>query len=602
MVRGAHTFKAGFSFQKNNWAGGGSQAGNGAYGFSQLATAIPGDQSQATGNAFASFLLGYADSVNVSTPRREVFIIKNLGTFFQDDWRLNSKLTLNLGLRYDYSFPFAGGGIAPGVQPGYSNFSPTTPNPAAGGIPGAIVYTGTVPGRTGSTSPFPTWPWQFQPRAGLAYSLRPGTVVRLSGSRGFEPLRVQGGTQNFDGFITNTTFTSSDLDINNFPTGTNLAVPPYVHVPNLSPTVDNGTSLAYWDQSQAGTPAEYWSYNFDIQQQVTASSVLTLRYNGIRGEHLTSALTHPNEISPGYLTSLGPSLLTSNINSTAARSAGIPIPYTGFNGTVQQALSHFPQYQTLSLSQEHLGDSTYHALLVKFDHRLSAGFTMLGSYTLSKMFTNADSFSSGTAAMDSFNLRLTKALSLNDQTHLFRFSTSYELPFGKGRQYLTNGLVSHIVGNWAIAGTAEYSSGLPLGVATGVTLPIGGGADQPFITSYTNWRASNSGTFNPFGDVWWNKSSFNQQPSSILTTVMGNSTIVNPKARLPWNLNENLNIARTFPIREKIRFTLRVEAFNLLNRHIWSAADSKLTDAAFGLVRAQSNNPRQIQLVAKIYF
>jgi outer membrane receptor protein involved in Fe transport len=99
MIRGPHTFVAGFSFTKNNWAGGGSEAPNGVYGFSQLATAVPGDQSAASGNQIASFLLGYPNTVQVSTPRREVFILKNLGTFFQDDWRVNSKLTLNLGLR-----------------------------------------------------------------------------------------------------------------------------------------------------------------------------------------------------------------------------------------------------------------------------------------------------------------------------------------------------------------------------------------------------------------------------------------------------------------------------------------------------------------------
>ena len=201
-----------------------------------------------------------------------------------------------------------------------------------------------------------------------------------------------------------------------------------------------------------------------------------------------------------------------------------------------------------------------------------------------------------------FSWRSAKSLSVDDQTHLLRFSLNYDLPFGKGRQYLDSGVLSHIVGNWSLSGSAEYSSGTPLGIATGVTLPIGGGADLPFITSYTNWRASYAGSFNPFGDLWWNPAAFNQQPQSILTTTMGNSTVLNPKTRLPWNLNENVNLSRTFAIRERVRVTLRAEAFNVLNRTVWAAPNTTLTSAAFGQVRAQSNTPRQMQLVLKIYF
>jgi Carboxypeptidase regulatory-like domain len=603
MVRGAHTFKAGFDFMKNNWAGGGSEAPNGVYGFSQLATAVPGDQSGATGNDFASFLLGYPNTVQVSTPRREVFILKNLGSFFQDDWRVNSKLVLNLGLRYDYSFPIVGGGIAPGVQPGFSNFSRTTPNPGAGGRLGAIVYTGTAPGRTGSADAFPTWPWEFEPRIGLAYSIRNGTVIHASGSRGFEPLRIQGGTQSYDGFITDTTFTSSDLDINNFPAGTSLAAPPWVHPPNLTPTVDNGTGIKWWDPTQAGTPSQYWTVNFDIQQALTASTVLTVRYTDIRGEHLTSGLLSDDQISPSYLTTLGPALLTSNVNSAAARAAEIPIPYAGFNGTVEEALSPYPQYQSLGVFQEHRGDSTYSAMVIKVDRRFSRGLTMLGSYTLSKMFSDADSYASGSLAMNTFDLKLQKSLSADDQTHLIRYSVSYDIPFGKGRAFVNQGPLSYIIGNWTIAESAEYSSGLPLGVTTGTTLPIGGGADRPFVTSYDNWRAPYTGKFKPFSDTWWNNSAFDQVPSTVLASVMGNATVLNPKTRLPWNLNENLNLARTFPIRESLRMVVRFEGYNLLNRTVWAApSSSALNDGSFGQIRAQSNTPRQIQLVAKLYF
>jgi Carboxypeptidase regulatory-like domain len=603
VIRGSHTFKMGVGFEKNDWAGGGQEQPNGSYSFSQLATAIPGDQSQATGNSLASFLLGYPNSVSLTTPRHEWFLIKDINGYIQDDWRVTSKLVLNLGLRYDYSFGFGGGGVVPGVEPGFSNFSPTTPNPGAGGIPGAVVFTGTGPGRTGSTSPFGTWPWEVQPRAGLAYSLRPGTVLRMSAGRGFEQLRAQSGTTNYDGFIFNSSFTSSDLDINSFPTPTSLALPTTWKVPNLTPTVDNGLNISWFNPSQAGIPAQYWTWNFDIQQQLSPSTVLSARYTAIRGEHLTtSGLIHPNQISPSYLTTLGPALLTSSITSASAQAAGIQSPYPGFSGTVQQALQPFPQYKTITMVQEHDGDSDYQGLIVTLDRRFSSGFTMLASYSLSKMFSDTDSTVSASAAENSFNLRLSKALSNDDQTHRIRYSLSYELPFGAGRQFLTHGLLSRVVGQWAVAASAEYSSGLPLGVASGVTLPIGGGADMIFITSYDNWRAPVSGKFDPFKDLWWNMSAFQQEPQSVLSSQMGNSTVLNPKTRLPWNLNENLNLARTFPVKEKFRLTFRAEAFDLLNRVIWAAPDSTVTDAGFGQVRSQANLPRQLQLVLKLYF
>jgi hypothetical protein len=219
------------------------------------------------------------------------------------------------------------------------------------------------------------------------------------------------------------------------------------------------------------------------------------------------------------------------------------------------------------------------------------------------MFTDADSYASGSLAIDTFNLKLQKALSADDQTHLIRYSIAYDLPFGKGRAFVNQGLLSSIIGNWTIAESAEYSSGYPLGVTTGTTLPIGGGPNRPFITSYNNWRAPYSGKFKPLSELWWNKSAFDQVPASVVASAMGNATVYNPKTRLPWNLNENVSLARTVPIKESLRLVLRFEGYNLLNRTVWAAPSSNALNAAnFGQVRAQSNTPRQLQLVAKFYF
>lgn len=602
VIRGSHTFKAGFFFSRDRWDGGGQHSPNGSYTFTQLATAIPADQSQNTGNAFASFLLGYVSSVNIQTPRGVHMIWRHTGGFFQDDWKVTPRLTLNLGLRYEYTFPQVGGGVVAGVEKGYSNFDPEVPNPGAGGRPGAIVFTGKGPGRTGSTHPYDGWSKAFSPRVGAAYAPRSGTVVRVSAGRSFEALKTQAGSTHYDGFIGNLTWSSSDLSVNDHPMLLDNGIPPYNKPPYLKPEVMNDQNTDWWQRDSAGRPPEFWTWNFDVQQQVAATTVVTLRYSGSTGSHLTSGLLRPNQIHPRYLKDLGPTLLRSNINSAAARAAGIPLPYSGFNRTVQEALAPFPQYKTITVGHEHAGNSTYHALVLMADRRFSSGLTMLASYTLSKMFSNAESLVSGSMAIDFFNRKLEKGLSADDQTHVGRLAFSYELPFGRGRRFLTSGPAAHALGGWSFSGVAEYASGTPMSVATGITLPFGGG-NRVFITSYENWRAALSGEkFDPFRDRWWNKPAFQQVPQAVLDTELGNSTRNNPKVRTPAFFNENLGLAKAVPIRERVRLVIRFEAFNLLNRVRWGSPDSTYTSASFGLVRSQGNTPRQMQAALKVHF
>src|SRR5262249_23190283 len=158
--------------------------------------------------------------------------------------------------------------------------------------------------------------------------------------------------------------------------------------------------------------------------------IFTAGYTGTKGTYLPSSLNRINQIEYQYLQQYGRNLLSTNINDPAARAAGIPIPYAGFNSTVQRALSPFPQYQNVFTNGgqpasvgERAGNSTYHAMTLKVDKRYSNGMTLLGSYVLSKQFTNAESAAiGGGGAMDHYNKRLEKALAATDQTHLFRIA------------------------------------------------------------------------------------------------------------------------------------------------------------------------------------
>ncbi|MCC6862315.1 MAG: TonB-dependent receptor, partial [Bryobacterales bacterium] len=185
FVRGSHTFKGGFFFNKDEWWGGGQHRPNGSLDFNVSPTAIPGDGSGNTGNGFASFLLGEAYQWGLETPRNVIQKYTYWGGFFQDDWRITRKLTLNLGVRYEYTGPLGGGAVLRlkdwtqytkgGEMGGFMNFNPSVPNPRLGGILGVSEYTGKCAECNGEEHPFETYKKAWAPRIGVAYQVRPGT-------------------------------------------------------------------------------------------------------------------------------------------------------------------------------------------------------------------------------------------------------------------------------------------------------------------------------------------------------------------------------------------------------------------------------------------
>src|SRR5207247_10923058 len=169
------------------------------------------------------------------------------------------------------------------------------------------------------------------------------------------------------------------------------------------------------------------------------------------------------------------SLLNSNVTSAAAVTAGIKIPYPNFTNsavqrsqTVNQALRPFPQYLTIDTSQsggDKSGHSTYNAFVLRLNHRFGAGLNMQWSYVLAKLLTDADTYYANSgAAEDNGNRRLEKSIGQYDQTHVLKLNTIYELPFGRGKRWLSHGLASWTVGGWKVGAIQVYSTGLPLAV------------------------------------------------------------------------------------------------------------------------------------------
>ncbi len=202
--------------------------------------------------------------------------------------------------------------------------------------------------------------------------------------------------------------------------------------------------------------------------------------------------------------------------------------------------------------------------------------------------------------MDQSNHRLDKSISGFDVTHNFKLAWIYELPFGKGKHYLTTGVGSALLGGWRLSAIHYYSSGLPVGLATTVALPLFAGANRPTISTYEGWGCSDIENFDPSTTSFFQSASFfGPQPAN----VFGNATRYNPKCRQFPNYDENLSVNRSFKLREKLNVEFRGEAFNLLNRTRFGTGSTTLQNQTFGRLTSNSdilNTPRQVQFALKL--
>lgn len=603
-VKGSHQVKFGGSFRYRRMTVQDRRNEGGTFNFNSLSTSQPNSADFARfGNPFASFLLGevYSASAAVPAPTRQ-YNDQFLAVYAEDVFKVSSRLNVSLGLRYELPFYVR-------ERDGIISFlDPTRPNPAAGNRPGALVFLGEGQGRTGSNEIIPAYKAGFSPRFAITYSLDRKTVIRT----GYGIFRVETAVGRMNscqfwcsGFGLQPFYTSTDSGVSSaFPLDRGFPINP-VLPPVFDPSLNNNGSVTMIN-GDANRMALSQSWTFAIQREMPFGINLDLAYVGTKSSGTWTGLSVPNQVHPKYL-SLGQTL-NASITSPAAVAANIPLPYPGFTGSVAQALRAFPQFTNVDDVYQPTGYNFYNSMQVRVQKRHSSGLSFLVAYTLSKNigFPGGDIFGDvggGGAArgIDTYNRKLEKSIVPSDQTHVLVTSWSYDLPFGRGRQFLSGAgrVMNTVVGGWALNAIQTYRSGTTVAVSGGPALPLFGGGNRPNWISADVRTPVSVGDFDPARDRYLNINAFSQPP---LFTI-GNAPPRMPHVRTPSFLNEDFSVFKNAQLTEALVLQIRGEAYNVLNRVVFGGPAANINNpATFGIIGSQANTPRLIQLGAKFIF
>ncbi|HWE85580.1 MAG TPA: carboxypeptidase-like regulatory domain-containing protein [Terracidiphilus sp.] len=580
-----------------------SNYGSGQFNFSQGETSIPNASDPnfgKYGSSFASFLLGEVDSGSRSAATTSAFDTQDYSSYIQDDIKLNTRLTVSAGLRWDVMVPYV-------MTMNNDVFLNTTAaNPAAGNLPGAATQFGSCTGCAGYNRVAIHWK-NVGPHVGFVYSVDPKTVVQAGyyiNSLGFNGAYGQG--EGLGGPVSLTGLLGGSFNVN----GTGSQVPGYGQwttngtpnpLPNVAPTpfspsLGVAQTINYLDPNNDGRAPMYQAWNASIQRQIGWQTMVTVAYSANRVTHLSGYNINPISQPDPSVLQYG-SLLTANINSPQAQTAGFTAPYAQFSSqfaggaTVFQSLKPFPQYSNVSRAFDMAGTTYYNALQIQADKHAGNGVTFLASLTLPSQYDNL--------ATPLNRLNPAPEYVLTSDSWESKFATTYQLPFGSGQKFLNSGHVGRWVGGWEVAGILTYNNGGTLQITqsgqglNGLNRPnrVGGAAmwsgNWDKVKPYFEKKGPLTQVFS--ADAFANTGS---------QFVLGNSNRAYSSLRGPNYPAENLSLRKLFHITEGSSLSLRMDYFNAFNRTQIGWPSTNINASNFGTINsafAGGNRQGQVQ-------
>jgi len=595
---GKHTLKAGFDFRTVHDFGT-PAAGPTSLTFSSVFTqASPTVSNGLSGSSLASLLLGYPTSGSQSVVGNFDDFIRYYGGFVQDDYRITPKLTLNFGIRFEFE-----SGVQEENNRIITGFNTTATSPLSqSGFPivGGVEYAGVGGNPTQTGNPMSVKPG---PRVGFAYAPDSKTVIR--GGYGIYWVPTFFSYQNAIGYSQTTSINASTNG--NYTPAVTLSNP----YPNglLQPTgntlgLASGVGQAITVFSPSASSAGYSQhYSLEVQRQIPAGFVLSVGTLDSHNVHLLQSGINIDQLNPAYY-SLGASALSQAVPNPLYGNGGVGSLATA-NITRAQSLLPYPQFTSVSVSNTNTASSIYYSFYVRAERRFSNGLSILTSYTWSR---NEDDITGASAAgasnivqvtgpQNAYNLNGEGSLSTQNIPNRFTMSATYELPFGKGKKYLTGGrLLDYIVGGWSLNTFGVIQSGFPLSVTqSNANSLIGASYQRPNATGVS---AATSGSVDSRLTGWLNPAAFSVAPQ---LTFGDTSRFLNVTG--PGLFNIDFSVFKSFLIRERLRVQFRAEALNATNTPQFANPATVVTSTStFGQVTSQINYARLVQLGLRITF
>ena len=599
--QGRHNLKGGFDYRRIHDDGNDFANSAGAFTFNGVFTrSTPVTAVSGTGADLADMLLGAPAAGTGYIPTKLYEFADYYGAYFQDDIRITRTLTVNVGMRWEREY-----GLQERNNSMVVGFNTTTPNPLAANVTGilpkgVIEFAGVNGNSIHVGNPNLN---KLGPRIGLAWQVAPKTTIRGGYGLYWAPQFAIGTPYNPPGYTATSTYVASNDGnatpanslTNPFPGG--LARPTGSTLGDLTGI---GQSLSIIDPNARSPRVQ--QYSFDVQRELPGGVALEVGYVGSHSTHLTQATANINinALNPSLL-SQGAALIPAGSNPFFGKGGAGVIGAQKVSG-VQLALP-YPSFSAINLLFNDGSYARYDSLVAKAQKRMSMGLTMLSTLTWSR---NHDASSGGagnflnggnTGPQNPYDMASEYSLANVDAPLRWSSGFTFELPFGQGKKFLSNGkALDYAVGGWSFNAISVYQSGFPLQItqSTNNNSAYGYASQRP---SATGVSPVTSGSVEGRLSNYIDKAAFSTSPEGAFGNIARTLDM-----RGPGQANWDLSIFKSFSILEKFKGQFRAEALNAMNTPMFAAPNTSFGSSSFGRITSQVNFSRMMQLGLRFFF